>query len=124
MVGFGDFVGSAGDMEIHPEKGVSPDKALTEKVRILRYTCSSILNDESFRIPAGEASEMCIRMSKSLINSLSNPSQCSLQFATWLICELQEILENCKHKSGIFNQEKLWSTFPCPITLKKSGQLI
>ena len=101
------------DMESHPEKRPSPEgqnKALTEEVRILRYTCSSILNDELFMIP-GEASELCVRMSKSLINSLSNPSQCSLQFATWLICGLQGIMDKCKRKSGIFNQEKLWSTF-------------
>ena len=75
-------------MESHPEKRPSPEgqinKALTEEVKILRYACPSILNDESFMIP-GEASKLCVRMSKSFINSLSNPSQCSLQFATWSV---------------------------------------
>ena len=50
-------------MESHPEKRPSPEgqnKALTEEVKILRYACSSILNDESFMIP-GEASELCVQ---------------------------------------------------------------
>ena len=87
------------------------NEAPTEEIRIIRCACSSILNDESFMIP-GEGSEICVWMSKSLISLLSSPSQCCLQFANWLVCELQGILEKCKHKSdGLFNQEKLWSTF-------------
>ena len=77
---------------------------------MFRYACSSILNDESFMIPS-EGTELCVRMSKSLINFLSSPTQCTLQFTSWLIRELKGILEKCKRKNGLFNQEKLWSTF-------------
>ena len=54
---------------------------------MFRYGCSSILNDESFTIPSEETKLcVCVRlMSKSLINSLSSPTQSSLQFANWLL---------------------------------------
>ena len=77
---------------------------------MLRYGCSSILNDESFMIPS-EGTKLCVRMSKSLINSLSSPTQSSLQFTNWLIHKLKDTLENSKRKNGLFNQDKLWSTF-------------
>ena len=107
MAALGDSI----ETEIESLTEKDENEAPTEEIRIIRYACSSILNDESFMIP-GEGSEMCVRMSKSLISLLSSPSQCCLQFANWLVCELQGILEKCKRKSdGLFNQEKLWSTF-------------
>ena len=92
------------------DEETSQSEAPTEEIKVLCYACSSVLNDESFMLP-GEESEVCVRMSKSLINLLSSPSQCCLQFANWLIHELQNILEKSKIKNGLFNQETLWSTF-------------
>ena len=63
-------------------------------------------------------------MSKSLINLLSSPSQCCLQFANWLIHELQNILEKSKIKNGLFNQEKLWSTLSSSFEEKWGEYLI
>ena len=82
----------------------------SEGIRLLRYGCSSILNDESFTIPS-EGTKLCGRMSKSLVDSLSSSTQSNIEFANWLIRELKDILENCKRKNGLLNQEKLWSTF-------------
>ena len=96
--------------ESHVENGQASQNDATEDIRMFRYACSSILDDESFMIPS-EGTELCVRMSKSLINLLSSPTQCTLRFTSWLIRELKGILEKCKRKNGLFNQEKLWSTF-------------
>lgn len=92
------------------ESGQTSHSDAIEDISIFRCACSSILNDESFMIP-GEGTELCVRMSKSLIALLGTPSQCCVQFARWLIGELKDILEKCKRKNGLFNQEKLWSAF-------------
>ena len=84
-----------------------------KQVKALDYfdmVAPAFLNDESFTIPS-EGTKLCVRMSKSLVNSLSSPTQSNIEFANWLICELKDILENCKRKNGLFNQDKLWSTF-------------
>ena len=94
----------------------------SESIRLLRYGCSSILNDESFTIPT-EGTKLCVRMSKS---SLSSPTQSNLEFTNWLICKLKDILENCKRKNGLFNQENCG--VPSikqlyPLALKTNGQV-
>ena len=53
------------------ENGQASQNDATEDIRMFRYACFSILNDESFMIPS-EGTELCVRMSKSLINLLSS----------------------------------------------------
>ena len=93
MAAFRDCTES--EMESHPEKRPSPEgqnKALIEEVKILRYACSSILNDESFMIP-GEASELHVRKDEQIIYKFSQQS-ISVQFTFHYLVTLPEMVSN------------------------------
>ena len=85
-------------------------QSVSMPVRMVRGVLAGVLSDESFAIQTDEV-RTCVRITRELAKCFHQPSVESEKFASWLINALDGVIEKSKKRTGMINQDKLWSKY-------------
>ena len=85
-----------------------PDVCLP--VHVIRGVLAGVLSDASFAIATDET-KTCLRIAQELIKYFHQPSIECERFALWLMSVLDEVIMKSKKRTGMINQDKLWSKY-------------
>lgn len=70
-----------------------------------------MMADESYHLPS-EVNQICLSIAKAVSEELRSPSQDSIAFCSWLVTQLQQIVDQSfSSTASRLNREKLWMSF-------------
>ena len=83
----------------------------TDDVTHVRDAIMDMMADESYHLPS-EANQICLSLAKAVSEELRSPSQNSVAFCTWLVTQLQQIVDQSfSSTTSRLNRENLWMSF-------------